>query len=164
MACAIVIAFGITVQVLGASFYWDHWIRIAIHTHEAWLGNPDRRGARPPLNGAGLCDGCFEDNHGHDWLPPLSPIVGHAWLLRHVGDPWPVAQLDAPWRRYTTIDMPGVATYYGAARFDWWGLLWLSERHGTRPVGIALFGLFVAAALGGAMRWRRLVSEPPSTP
>jgi len=159
-ACAGVIALGIAVQVLGASFYWDHWIRVAIHAREAWLGHADRRGALVPTNEAGLCDGCFEDNHGHDWLPPLSPILGHAWLFRHVGDPWEVAQPDAPWRRYTSVDMPDVAQYYRAAGYDWWGLLWTSDRTPARNAGVLALGVFVVAAVGGGRRWWRSLPGP----
>ncbi len=161
-ACAGVFFVGVTVQLLGAAFYWDHWIRVAIHAREAWLGHADRRGARPPLNSAGLCDGCFEDNHGHDWLPPFSPVLGHAWLLRHAGDPWDIAQRDAPWRRYTSIEMPGVAQYYSAARVDWWGLIWIKEQAPVRNTGAAFFGLFVVAAAAGGRRWWRTVHDVTS--
>jgi hypothetical protein len=112
-----------------------------------------------PINAAGLCDGCFEDNHGHIWLPPLSPILGHAWLLRHVGDPWEVAERDAPWRRFTSVDMPEVAQYYRGARLDWWGSLWVTDRTSAHGVGASALALFTLAAILGGRRWWQHVHE-----
>lgn len=155
-----VVAAGLAVQLLGASFYWDHWIRIAIRAHEDWLGKPNRAGAAPPLNAAGLCDACFEDMHGHQWLPVFSPIAGHLWLLLHRGDSWAVAQRDAPWRRYTTVETPSVETYYAATRLDWWGNLWLrAEEPRLFRAGIWLGVLFVGMTAYGARGWQRRLED-----
>ena len=56
---------GLFVQVLGSSFYWDHYIRIAIAVK-------DQTGAA----------GWFtEDLHHVHFIPQFSPLVGHAWML-----------------------------------------------------------------------------------
>lgn len=156
-AAAVLVVLGLGVQVLGAAFYWDHWIRIAMHARFGWLGNPDRSGASPPRNQLGLCDACFEDMHGHQWLPPLSPVAGHAWLLAHRGEPWATAQRAAPWRRYTRVDLPGVETYYKAVRLDWWGFIWLDDQPKSRGLGVGLLLAFAALATGGGVWWWRRV-------
>ena len=51
-----VIALGVTVQLLGNAFYWDHYIRISMDARDAWLGGPNRRGAIIPVRANGRCD------------------------------------------------------------------------------------------------------------
>lgn len=152
-AFGLVAALGLFVQLLGSAFYWDHWIRLSTAAREAWLGKPDRSGAAIAEAGRGHCDSCFEDMHGHNWLPPLQPIAGHLWLLRHVpaGDAWSVAEADAPWRRYTSLSLP-LESVYRRARVDWWGLI-LVEQRPVRVVGLALFVVLAAAAGLGVRSW-----------
>jgi hypothetical protein len=157
---AIVIAtcgLGVVVQLLGASLYWDHFIRIAIATKNQWLGNPNRAGAYIPAKGRGHCDSCFEDTYELLWTPAFHPIRGHWWLVKSLarGDDAQAAQADAPWRRYTTLDVDLAATY-PRARIDWWGLLWLIDAPHTRTAGIAILVVLVGALAFGVWRWLRL--------
>ncbi len=147
---------GVWVQLLGNAFYWDHWIRIGKDARTDWLGEPDRRGAAIPERGRGHCDSCFEDLHALLWLPPFQPIVGHAWLVRHVAfeHAWEQAERDAPWHRYTTLQLD-VERSYRRVRFDWWGLLWLRDIPSKRTSGLALLAVFVLATMGGAVYWIR---------
>jgi hypothetical protein len=117
LACATLVAAGVTVQLLGASLYWDHYIRILISVKE-------QTGAA----------GWFQDalSHGH-YIPLFSPLRGHAWLLSHMLRRDPDLDADAPWKYL----VPQTARYddaWGRARFDWWPLEWLSERdsHDTK--------------------------------
>lgn len=158
-SAALVVLLGGFVQALGAAYYWDTWIRMAMVARTGWLGNPNRSGAALPVNKLGQCDACFEDMHGHQWLPPLSPIAGHWWLLSHRGEPWPVAQKSAPWRRYTKVDLPQLESNYRASRLDWWVWLWQEEpvSPGTRRMGWIFLTLFTAMTLGGGVWWWRRV-------
>jgi hypothetical protein len=148
-AVALVLAWGVAVQVLGISFFWDHHIRLTMDVRAHWLGTPDRAGALVPER-QGLCGACFEDMHGLEWLPPFAAIGGHAWLLRHVpfGHDWKVAETDAPWRRYTTLSFP-VPDGYRQARLDWW-YLDLAKVNGGVALGLLLFE---AASLAAALAW-----------
>lgn len=148
-----VVAGGIFVNLLGNSLYWDHWIRISIDVKNQWLGQPDRSGAYVADKGRGHCDSCFEDTYQLLWTPAFQPIRGHWWLVESLarGEP---DQTDAPWRRYTSLDMKLAATY-PRARIDWWGLLWLKDATGTWPLGIALMVLFLGGTCGGGALWLR---------
>jgi len=154
---AAVIAAGIVVQLLGSALYWDHFIRIAIETKNQWLGNPNRAGAYIPEKGRGHCDSCFEDTYEILWTPAFQPIKGHWWLIKSLacGDAdGAEAQLDAPWRRYTTL--PVNLASYPRARIDWWGLLWLKDATNTWLVGLMLLVLFAGTTAFGIWRWIRL--------
>jgi hypothetical protein len=157
-AWAGVLALGLWVQVVGGAFYWDHFIRIAQDAQTQWLGRPVRTGAYPPDRG-GACDPCFEDLHGLNWLPAFAPIDGHAWLLRHVlaRHPWQTAEADAPWHRYTSLNLD-IARSYGGARLDWWGLDFTGK---LRPAGIVLFILMAAGTAGSATVWLRARKPRP---
>jgi len=153
------LAAGLAVNILGSSLYWDHFIRIAIDVKNQWLGQPNRRGAYIPERGRGHCDSCFEDSYEYLWLPAFQPIKGHLWLLRSLarGDAadGKDAQLDAPWRRYTSLPV-NLAASYPRARIDWWGLLWLRDAPRTWALGLVLCALFSAGAAFGIWRWIRL--------
>lgn len=112
---------GVGVQVVGNAFYWDHFIRLQREVRAQWLGAANSAGSAYAPPGGGVCAACFEDMHGLQWLPPFGAIEGHAWLLPHVwrGDSWAQAQLDAPWRRYTTLALAD-AVPYERVRLDWW--------------------------------------------
>ena len=154
---AIVVGWGGFVQVLGAAFYWDTHVRLSMRARQQWLGNPNRNGAAIEHKGRGHCDACFEDMHGHQWLPPFSPIDGHFWLLRHVpfGHSWEMAQKDAPWRRYTSLDLAQARSVYEAARVDWWGSLWVGRRGVLTVHGLVWLGMFLAMFLVGSVLWIR---------
>jgi hypothetical protein len=153
-----VVAAGVVVQLLGSALYWDHFIRIAIETKNQWLGNPNRSGAYIPEKGRGHCDSCFEDTYEILWTPAFHPIKGHWWLVKSLarGDrDGGEAQVDAPWRRYTSLPV-NLSTTYPRARIDWWGLLWLRDATHTRTAGLVLLLLFAAAMTFGIWRWIRL--------
>lgn len=158
-AAALVIGLGLLVQVLGAAFYWDSWIRIAMSVQNTWLGKPNRNGAALPQNELGQCDSCFEDMHGPQWLPPLSPIAGHWWLLTTRNDSWIEAREHAPWRRYTTLSMGYLEQPVRAVKLDWWVFLWDGDDTpaSTRRLGWSLLVGFAAMTVGGGVWWWRRV-------
>jgi hypothetical protein len=155
VTAAVVFSAGLAVQVLGGLFYWDHFIRIAQDVQRQWLGQPRRAGATSKLRVGGACDPCFEDYYGFNWLPPLSPLSGHAWLLRHVWNDhtWEQAEKDGPWRRYTTLGF-NLSGTYPRARLDWWFLDWREGR--LRPIGNRLMALMISGLLiSGTFWWWR---------
>ncbi len=118
------VAAGLFVNVLGNSFYWDHWIRMSRMAARDWLGRPNLAGSSTfsiPVN----CGACFEEMYPMQWLPPFSPLGGHLWFLRHIPkhDPYEVGIQDAPWTHYTSVALD-VRKDYGRARLDWWYLDW----------------------------------------
>ena len=149
-------AAGISVQVLGNLFYWDHYIRISMQARNGWLGDPNRRGALIDARGRGICDSCFEDMYPVMWLPPFNPIKGHWWLLKSTvsGDTYQEAQQYAPWRRYTRLT-PNVKPGYDRVRVDWWGLLFLKDARQFSVIGWILLLLLLVATLGLATKWIR---------
>ena len=154
------VASGVVVQLLGNAFYWDHHVRTAKMVQMRWLGTPNRHGAILQPVERRTCDPCLEDMYGTVWLPAFQPIVGHAWLLRHRAlDSEPqVALEDAPWRRYTTIEID-LASSLRRARIDWWGSLWLDDYPERRGIGIGLTVGFLGMIVGGALLLRRHASR-----
>lgn len=159
---ALAIAAGVAVQLLGCAVYWDHFTRISQDVRIAWLGSPNRSGAIIPQRGDGRCDGCFEDVHQLEWLPPFQPIVGQFWLLRSLasGATAEEAEASAPWHRYTSATFPFKGSY-DRARLDWWGMLWIEDFPKTRTLGIALLLLFLGGTAAGVILWRRALRPPP---
>ena len=153
---AVVVAAGIAVQLLGQSIYWDHFIRISEDVRIAWLGSPNRTGAIIPMRGDGRCDGCFEDVHQLEWLPPFQPIVGQWWLLRSVvaDDDAMQAEQAAPWHRYTSTPF-SIKGGYDRARIDWWGMLWIHDFPQSQTIGIILLLLMLAGTGAGIRLWLR---------
>ena len=164
---AMTLAAGLFVQVLGGLFYWDHFIRLTQAAQHHWLGTPNRSGAVSVTRHDGRCDPCFEDFLTFNHLPAFQPIEGHLWLARHKlnDDPWAVAELDAPWRRYTHLALP-LSRQYEGSRVDWWAL----EYKGKRPrraayaigaAGLLLLGLSIWLwSLGRVRRVGRSVASP----
>lgn len=145
-AVAVLLAMGVFVQVVGNAFFWDHFIRIQREARNNWLGAPNKSGTRFPDFGGGICGACFEDMHGMQWLPAFQPIEGHWWLLRHVasGHDWVNAEVDAPWRRYTTLRVD-ISRTYPAARIDWW---FLEYGPGRRAPWVILLILMSVGTVG----------------
>src|SRR5262245_21161006 len=106
---------GLFVQVLGGAFYWDHYIRIAIAVKDQ--------------TGAGGWYG--EDLHHCHFIPQFSPLVGHAWMLRHRLRDDADLGADAPWRRVAPGKVNLWAEWQGV-RIDWWVLDWIAAP-GARP-------------------------------
>jgi hypothetical protein len=149
---------GLLVQLVGAGVYWDHFIRLSQAATTQWLGNPDRTGGYTPPRG-NHCDPCFEDLHGHTYLPAFQPIEGHYWFIKHAlrGDSWEVAVEDAPWRRYTSLPLSVTKRWYPWPQIDWW-------RTGFKgrfaPAGnLLLTVLILGIAVGGTL-WVQGLKRP----
>src|SRR5262249_539894 len=115
------------------------------------LGKPP---CGPPPNPDGVCYPDGKPLTMIHWLPSLSPIAGHVWLLRHApfGDPYAVAELDAPWQvGATKIHVPAVEQWYKRAVIDWWAVDWRAH-----PIAASAIGLVLAMGFGsGVVLWRR---------
>jgi hypothetical protein len=138
-ALGMLLGCGISMQLLGAVFYWDHYIRILISVKDD--------------TGAG---GWFQENlsHGH-YIPVFSPIRGHFWLLRHLVRNDADLDRDAPWKSV----MPVPARFdeaWNRLRVDWW-LLNFTDAAGKRQIRAtaALMGLFAAATVWSGFALRR---------
>ncbi len=132
------VAVSLYVQVLGAAFYWDHYIRILIAVK-------DESGAA----------GWYGENlsHGH-YIPVFSPLRGHAWMLRHFihRD----AELtDVPWQPVVPQSVR-ISDEWHRVRIDWWLLNWIEAGKRSAAVGGALLTLWLGAAyaLGASLRRR----------
>jgi hypothetical protein len=126
---ALVLGAGLFVQLLGAVFYWDHYIRILIAVK-------DETGA----------PGWFQENlsHGH-FLPVFSPIRGHWWMLQHLWHDDPNLNRDAPWK--SVVPQPArLDDCWSRIRVDWW-LLNFTDTPNRRQQAAAA-ALFVV--VGGA--------------
>ena len=122
------------------------------------------------MRGDGRCDGCFEDVHQLEWLPPFQPIVGQWWLLRSViaGDDAMHAEREAPWHRYTSTPF-SIKSGYDRARLDWWGLLWIHDFPQSQTAGIILLLMMLAGTGAGIRLWLRAhraasKDEPAASP
>jgi hypothetical protein len=149
----------LVVQCLGNAFYWDDFINISRQAQQAWLGRPDTRGT---VMAPYPCFSCFEQVYGIEWLPPMQPIAGHFWLLRHkvAGDDWVTAEAHAPWRRYTSLRLD-IKASYEAAGIDWWPL---AADPGRRlPAALVAFCLLLAVPLRPWVRALRS-GEPGGAP
>jgi hypothetical protein len=122
------IAAGVAVQLLGASIYWDHYIRVLIAVKDQ--------------TGSG---GWYQEHlsHGH-YIPAFSPLVGQWWLLRHVVHNDPNLDEDAPWK--SVIPFPAnMSEAWVRVRLDWW-LLEFTQGQDSHPrVAAALLLLMLAA-------------------
>ena len=102
-AVAALIACGVHMQLLGASIYWDHYIRVLIAVKDQ--------------TGAG---GWFTEHlsHGH-YIPAFSPLRGQRWLLRHLVHDEPDLDRDAPWKSIVPYPVEHERRL-DAHRIDWW--------------------------------------------
>jgi hypothetical protein len=149
VALPAVLAGGIAVQVLGCTIRWDDYMEIARQAQQAWLGRPDRGGT--PL-APYACYSCFEEVYGIEWLPPMQPILGHLWLLRHriAGDGWREAEADAAWKRYTSLTLDIHQTYEQGG-VDWW---LMNVQSGRRIPAIIIIMSLLALGIPRKV-WRR---------
>ena len=147
------VALGVAVQLLGASLYWDHYIRVLIAVK-------DQTGA----------PGWFRESlsHGH-YIPLFSPLVGQAWLLRHLVTNDSDLDRDAPWKPIIP-QTAHLGDAWARLRLDWWVLDWLTEKepwrpedrpkvppHDARPPIAATAAMFTIWAVGAAWSWRALL-------
>jgi len=133
-------AAGLFVQLLGTAFDWSDFTKISMDAQHAWLGRPDVSGT--PTAPA-PCFSCFEHLYPLQWLPPMQPIRGQWWLLRHklAGDDWRAAEADAPWKVYTSLTL-NIRDSYDAAALDWW--LAMPTEHGRWPLVLVAILLVLA--------------------
>jgi hypothetical protein len=131
---------GVLVQLLGASIYWDHYIRVLIAVK-------DQTGA----------SGWYQEHlsHGH-YIPAFSPLRGQLWLLSHLVRADPDLDRDAPWKSV----MPAPANLDDAwrrVRLDWWPLELGSGEAPKKPWATAALFVILLAATGatGAAALRR---------
>ncbi len=151
--CGAVFLIGLWVQVVGASQYWDSFIRFSKTAQIHWLGSPNRSGALTPDHG-GSCDPCFEDFYARNYTPAFQPIDGQWWYLKHhlYSDSWAVAAQDLPLHRYTRMEFESARRWYENPPWDWWKLDFVGR---YREAGNLLLGLFVAGLVTGAVLWIR---------
>jgi hypothetical protein len=130
---------GLVVQILGASLYWDHYIRAAVVVRDQ------------------LATGGWFEHHLSfvHFIPQFSPISGHAWLLAHLFRRDPDLAADVPWQHLVTKPLP-LADVWSRLRVDFWPLDWFE----THPLaGALLLALFFAATVAAgwslARRLRR---------
>jgi hypothetical protein len=140
-------AAGLWVQIAGCTFYWDHWIQIA---KTGWLPYP-RCPPPPPPEG-----GCWPDGkllYAMHWVPALSQLTGHLWLLRHrpFGHTLALAERDAPYQWEGRVHLEG-DWGYDRAVIDWWPIVeWRAKPRAaalgvTALLGIAALGVGLGAA------------------
>jgi hypothetical protein len=139
---------GVFVTYLGNAIYWDHFIRIETEATQVWLGMPNNKGdgiSTPAMP----CPVCFETIYSLQWLPPFQHIIGNYWLLTHLpkNDSWVVAEKDAPWRRYTNLQLD-IHEGYVRARVDWW---FIEYRHAFPKLAWSLAILLPALSLAMLM-------------
>ncbi|HEX6838266.1 MAG TPA: hypothetical protein VF334_16935 [Polyangia bacterium] len=139
LAFAGLVAWGVHTQLLGASIYWDHYIR-------ALIAVKDQTGA----------GGWFQEHlsHGH-YIPAFSPLRGQRWLLHHLVHDDPDLDRDAPWK--SIVPFPSnTSETWTRIRLDWW-LLEFVQGDTKRPkVAAALLLLMLAAtATTGVFALRR---------
>ncbi|MSP60426.1 MAG: hypothetical protein EXR72_08800 [Myxococcales bacterium] len=143
LGLGLLVGAGLFVQLLGSSFYWDHYIRIAIAVK-------DQTGA----------PGWYtEDLHHCHFIPQFSPILGHAWLLRHFVLSDDDLLADPPWRRVVAGKV-NLGNEWSGTTLDWWAWDWIVKDH-ARGYGVALAGLLLN--VGGWAAWslrRRLRAGP----
>jgi hypothetical protein len=162
---AAVFVSGVAVTYLGNAIYWDHFIRIETEATQSWLGMPNNKGdgvSTPSMP----CPVCFETIYSLQWLPPFQHILGNYWLLDHLpkNDSWVVAEKDAPWRRYTNLQLD-IHQGYGRARVDWW---FIEYRHAFPTLAWSLVILLPALSavmlLLFLLEIRRAVRGSPQAP
>ena len=88
-----------------------------------------------------------------NFLPPFSPIAGHAWLLRHAlfgGDP----AADCPWEGWVT-NAPMIRTPGLVPRIDLWFMPDADGSGATDWLALGLLAVLVLAAVAASYEaWR----------
>jgi hypothetical protein len=147
------LAVGGLVQIVGSAVHWDHYIRIVHEAEHVWLGSNQSKES-DLVTAWGRQEVCFKDGYPLQWLPPFSPVMGHAWLLRSalLHEDWTKAEEHAPWRPFTFRRLD-VSNTYQRVRLDWWPMDW-------SPWAAAVWGFIVAAGIDFGRR-RISVLPPP---
>jgi hypothetical protein len=136
---ALLVAWGVQTQLLGASIYWDQYIR-------ALIAVKDQTGA----------GGWFQEHlsHGH-YIPAFSPLRGQHWLLRHMVHEDPDLDRDAPWK--SIVPFPSNTTEtWTRIRLDWWLLEFGGGDNGRPKVAaVLLLIMMLATTATGVLALRR---------
>jgi hypothetical protein len=136
-ALGLLLGVGLCVQLLGASLYWDHYIRVVI-------GVKDETAA----------PGWYQEHLSHaHYIPVFSPLRGHLWMLRHMLRGDSALFEDAPWRQ--VVPQPvRLEEARSRWRIDWWALNFLDGPDRAPLPGAILFAFLVFASLlaGGSLR------------
>lgn len=136
------VGFGVVIQLLGAAFYFTHFVWISHVSRSEWLGDPNRSGSSFTLRDHNThCGACYEDMHAQRFLPEFSQVLGHWWMLKSkaLGRTWDEAQANAPWSPNTNITLRKGRMMYDEARIDWW--LLESPRHLPATIAVVLLSL-----------------------
>jgi hypothetical protein len=148
---AALVSAGVAVQLLGASIYWDHYIRVLIAVK-------DQTGA----------PGWYQEHlsHGH-YLPAFSPLRGQTWLLSHLVRNDPELDHDAPWK--SLMPAPTDLTEaWSRVRLDWWLFEFAGAEQQAKKkplVTVALLLVMLSAtAMSGAWALRRRRLPPAHRP
>jgi hypothetical protein len=136
---ALLVAWGVQTQLLGASIYWDQYIR-------ALIAVKDQTGA----------GGWFQEHlsHGH-YIPAFSPLRGQHWLLRHMVHEDPDLDRDAPWK--SIVPFPSNMTEtWTRIRLDWWLLEFGGGENGRPKVAaVLLLIMLLSTTATGVLALRR---------
>ncbi len=130
------------VQVLGCAFYWDHYIRIA-------------QNLRAPGTDEALAYVATV------FIPELSPVPGHLWMLKHKlwgGD----LAADMPWRRILTRVPPNLAAIFDPIPIDVWFPTWFRSAGAAPTWAAVMLALFAAGVGWAAWGMRQRLREPES--
>ena len=101
---ALLFAAGLAVQVLGAAFPPETYLRIATVVK----------------NGSGA-NGWFGESDQTHFMPQFSPLVGHAWLLSHLARHDKKLDVSPPWSLIAP-STPRLDAEWPRVRLDWWAL------------------------------------------
>jgi len=123
---------------LGASIYWDHYIRILITVKDHTGGS-----------------GWYQEHlsHGH-YLPSFSPLVGQAWLLSHLVRNDPNLDQDAPWKSLVPYPV-NLSEGWTRMRLDWWPLELAGENRSPEVAELLLALMVLATWTTGWWALRR---------
>lgn len=134
LAVSALLAAGLFVNFLGASVYWDHYIRVLIAMKDQSAAN-----------------GWYQEDlsHGH-YIPGFSPLQGHWWMLRHMKNRDPDMYRDAPWKLIMPIPV-SVDEAKNRMRPDWWMLEVYEDARGKVPAFIMLSVLSSSTIFAGVL-------------
>lgn len=135
VAVGALVGAGVCVQLLGASLYWDHYIRVLITIKDQTGGS-----------------GWFQEHLSHDhYIPAFSPLYGQAWLLSHLIHHDPDLDRDAPWKSVIPYPM-NLDEAWARVRLDWW-LLEYTTGDPPHPRAAALLLALLAAGTAASGVW-----------
>lgn len=148
---ALIVAASLGVQALGACVHYGNHLYLVTR---ALPVNPFYVSGQHALRDGQL---------GPHFVPELSPVAGHAWLLRHAAapggaDPAAMART-APWRTLlaTPDAMPPPDMLRAAARFDAWHVTLRARFPARAHWALAVRNALAAACLAAALALARVL-------